>query len=157
MQTEPTLEYQEEVPYMAIFSQVTMQEIPALLPPLIPEMAAWLKAHDAAPAGPPFFHYINRVNGVLDVEVGFPVETALADDDRVRAGVFPAGRYATITHMGPYTLLPQIHAALDAWAKANAIELRGDRTEFYPIDPATEPDPNNFRTDIRMLVAESQN
>ena len=57
MTTEPTLEYRDEQPYVAIRTQVTMQELGMLLPPLHGDVFGFLARKGIAPAGAPFWRY----------------------------------------------------------------------------------------------------
>ena len=58
--------------------------------------------------------------GKLEVEAGAPVAAAVAGDDRVVSGELPAGRYATLTHVGhPSELVAATEALLD-WAADRA-------------------------------------
>ncbi len=71
------------------------------MPPLNQEVFAWLGGRGAAPAGAPFWKYnVIDMAAKLEIEAGVPVAAAVAGDDRVVSGVLPAGRYATLTHVG---------------------------------------------------------
>lgn len=164
MITEPKLEYRIERPYVAIRKQVTMQELGTVLPPLIGELFAWLGRQDIAPSGAAFFRYhVIDMEALLDIEVGIPVETAVAGDGRVSPGILPAGRYAVMTHTGPYDDLVDANAALLAWAEENGIawQMSDDgrtwaaRIEWYETDPTQEPDPQKWETELAFLVAEA--
>lgn len=149
--TEPRIETRTEQPYVAITESVTMDAIGQLLPPLVGEVFGWLDAHDLAPAGDVFWKYnVVDMDRELEVEVGIPVATAVAGDDRVRPGVLPAGRYATVTHIGPYPGLVDATARLLDWARQQGLmwdrserdgggERWGARLEFYLNDPDEVP------------------
>jgi effector-binding domain-containing protein len=154
MPIAPKIELRAEQPYLAITEKLTMPEIPAKLPPLIPEILSWLQEHQIEPSGPVFFNYLNMENGQLTAEVGVPVKTAQTGDSRVKAGIFPAGKYVVYTHMGNYSALPQAHMALEAWATENGIKLSDPCIEFYPTDPESEPNPENWQTDIFRGIRE---
>jgi effector-binding domain-containing protein len=167
MPAEPKLEDRGEQPYAAIRTRVTMNDIDATLPPLIPEVYAWLQRQGVPPAGPPFFRYlVIDMARELEVEVGVPVASVVRGDDRVSAGALPAGRYATALHTGPYDQLIAATATLLAWAEENGIVWQvqetenGDawagRAEFYLNDPDEEPDPETWRTELAFLVADEQ-
>ena len=94
-----------------------MGEIAAFAPPLIGEVFGWLDGHGLVPAGPPFFKYnVIDMARELEMEAGVPIATAIDGDDQMVAGVLPAGRYATLTHVGhPSELMAATKALLD-WA-----------------------------------------
>lgn len=153
MISEPTIEYREEVPYVAIPRRVQMKEVPVALPPLIPEVYAWLAHNGIAPAGPLFFHYSKLTAGVLEVEVGVPIRTAIPGNGQLKPGLFPGGKYAVCTYQGDFLHLPQAHAAFEAWKAHQQLSFAPDRTEFYSVGPDTEPNPEKWRTEILIRVA----
>jgi len=166
--TEPKLEQRDEQPYIAIRRQVTKQEIgPVLGDQVVPDVFTWLESKGVAPAGAPFFRYLAidmTGEGHFDIEVGIPVATAVPGAGIVTAGVLPAGRYAVLVNTGPYDDLVDAHTALHAWGEANGIVWQtaddgkspGVMLESYVTNPAEEPDPQKWQTDIVYLVADGQ-
>jgi len=164
MTTEPKLEHRDVQPYAAIRKQVTMREIGTVLPPLIGEVFGFLQRQGVAPAGAPFFRFlIVDMERQLDMEVGWPVASAVSGDGRISAGVLPAGRYAVLVHTGHPDELIDVTAALLAWGEANGIvwQMSDDgktwaaRLESYLTNPAEEPDMNTWRTELAFLVADA--
>src|SRR5262245_21876498 len=102
MSTEPTIVERPAQPYVAIRKVVTMDTIPEIADRL-PAVFGWLAARGIAPAGPPFLKY-NRIDmgGELEVEAGVPVPAPATGEGEVLAATLPAGRYATVTHLGPF-------------------------------------------------------
>src|SRR3954465_5203292 len=97
MLSTPKTEQRSEQHYVAIRAKVGINEIPVVLPPLIPEVKAWLQKNNKTPDGPPFFQYLQMDDHhQLLTEVGFPVKDPVKGDDRIIAGSFPAGLYATL-------------------------------------------------------------
>jgi effector-binding domain-containing protein len=131
----------------------------------IPEILGWLGARGIAPAGPPFFRYhVVDMKRQLLVEVGVPVASAVEDDGDIRAGTLPAGRFAVMTHTGaPDTLMAATAELLD-WAQARGLafdvtrtdegENWGCRLEFYLTNPAEQPDPSTWQTQLAFLLAD---
>jgi|SRR5277367_1493163 len=96
----------------------------------------------------------------LHPEVANPV----AGDDRVLAGVLPAGKYAMVWHIGhPDTLVDATSALLD-WAAGQGLtwdvteteddDRWGARLEIYETDPAQEPNMNNWETELAFRLAD---
>src|SRR5262249_15359922 len=101
-----------------------------------------------------------------DIELGFPVASALSGDARVSADVLPAGRYASLVYTGDYAGLVGANAALldwgaekglvwDSWA-AEGGDGFGARFESYLTDPATDPDPAKWETEVAIRLADDQ-
>ena len=79
-------------------------------------MFGWRGARGLAPTGPPFLKYnvIDMVR-LLEIETGVPVAAPVDSEGNgeVVVGVLPAGRYATVTHVGhPSELLGVTKALL---------------------------------------------
>lgn len=120
--TEPRRETRAEQPYVAIRRDVTMAQIPTVLPPLHDELARWLAARGVTASGPPFFRYlVIDMDALLSIEVGFPVASPVAGDDEVTSGMLPAGTYVTTTHHGHPAGLEQATGELLAWADAQGV------------------------------------
>ena len=163
MTTEPRLEQRQEQPYAAIRVQAPIPFGP-ILGPLWGEVSAWLAGRGLAPAGAPFIRYLTTdMARKLDLEIGFPIAAAVAGNDRIFTGVFPAGRYAVLLYTGPYDGLVDATAGLLAWGERSRIvwqtraaanvEEWVARVEWYLTDPAGEPDPAKWQTELTFLVA----
>jgi len=164
MSSAPEIETRAEQPYVAIRTQVTMEDLGTAVPPLNQQVFAWLGEHGAAPAGAPFWKYnVIDMAGKLEIEAGVSVAAAVAGDGRVMSGVLPAGRYATLTHMGHPSELMATGALLD-WAAAQGLtwdmspgvngERWGCRLEIYLTDPSQEPDMSKWVTQLAFKLAD---
>jgi effector-binding domain-containing protein len=162
MLSEPKVEHRDEQPYAAIRTRVAMQAIPRELPPLIFQVLQWLEKNKLKEAGPAFFRYLSMDKGTMDVEVGVPLNKLPQGDDRVIAGSFPAGKYLTARHTGPYTELPKSHMSMDSYAKQHGLkegtikgengQTWGTRAEFYVTHPEEEKDQSKWITDLLLLL-----
>ena len=164
MSEEPTIVERAAVPCVAVRATVTMQTI-GTIAHRMGEVMGWLAAHGHAPAGPPFIRYRTiDMAADLDIEVGVPTSGPLAGDGEIVAGELPAGRYVLATHHGaPAGLVAAVGAVL-AWANAQGLKFdseqtdRGERwgcrVEFYNSDPAVEPVPDNWVTDLAFRLAD---
>ena len=97
MITEPKIEDRNEQHFVGIRTQVTLQEMGPVLPPLWGEVYGWLASKGLKPAGAPLWRYRVVDMGVkMEIDVGVPVATTVTGDGRVTADSLPAGRYATL-------------------------------------------------------------
>jgi GyrI-like small molecule binding domain len=102
----PEIVTRAEQPYVAIRGQVSMAEVGPFAG-RTGEVFAWLGARGLAPAGPPFLKYnVIDMARQLKVEAGVPVAVTADGDGQVISGVLPAGRYATVTHVGHPARVP---------------------------------------------------
>lgn len=164
--TEPKREHRAKLRYMAIRTQVTMQELGIVIPQLHREVYAWLKKRGNPPSGPPFIRFIViDMASKLDVELGVPVGAALTGGSRVCAGVLPAGHYSTLVYTGVANGI-YANEALQKWAAKRGIEWQTRstkkgtewvaRAEFFLTDPKDEPDMQKWRTEVAYLEADNK-
>ena len=165
MIAEPKLEDRKEQRYMGIRMQVPMRKLKDIIPQSIDEMFSWLGKQGVELAGPPFirYHVINMA-GKMDVEVGVPVKGALSGDERISAGVLPAGRYASLIYSGVKNGIEGNKALLD-WATEQGIvwdrwddkngDAFGSRVEFFLTGPDEDPDPANWETEVAIRLADA--
>jgi len=164
MQAAPEIVTRAGQPYVAARARVTMAELGGL-GARFGEVFAWLGARGLAPAGAPFFRYnVIDMTRELEVDVGVPVAAAVDGDDHMVSGVLPAGRYATLTHVGHPGELPAATKALLDWAAGQGLtwdiapgeggERWGSRLEIYLTDPSQEPDMSKWMTQLAFLLAD---
>ncbi|MDB5540200.1 MAG: transcription activator, effector binding [Devosia sp.] len=159
MLSEPRIVTRPDQPFAAIRLTLDRSDIPTDAPPLIGEVAGWLASKGAAPAGAPFFNYLEMGPGEqLKMEVGFPTDEQLEGDGRVRAGTIPGGRFGTLTYTGPYEGLYDANVALGDWLGRQGVpkpkpgrgagEYDSSLLEIYETDPQVEPDPQKWVTEV---------
>jgi effector-binding domain-containing protein len=162
--TEPKLDQRDEQPYMGIRTKVTMSEMPDVIPQSFEEVFGWLGERGIAPTGLPFvrFHVIDMA-AKMDIEMGVPVESTLAGDDRVTAGTLPAGRYASLVYTGLENAY-QGNGRLLHWGGKQGLtwdkwmveegEAFGGRYETTLTDPSEEPDTTKWETEVAIRLAD---
>ena len=160
----PEIVTRAEQPYMAIRGHVTMAEIGAFAG-RTGEVFGWLGARGLAPAGPPFLKYnVIDMARQLEIETGVPVSAPAAGEGEVISGVLPAGRYATVTHVGHPSELMGVTKALLDWAAGQGLtwdmspdadgDRWGSRLEIWLTDPAEEPDMSKWVTQLAFRLAD---
>jgi hypothetical protein len=101
----------------------------------------------------------------LDVEAGVPVAAPVDAEGDVLAGVLPAGRYATTTHVGHPDELVAVTGSFLAAAAARGLTFDatetergtrwGCRLELLLTDPTEQPDLNKWETKLAFRLADS--
>jgi effector-binding domain-containing protein len=164
MQSEPSVVERDEQPYVGARATVTMASLPEVAD-RVPEIFGWLGDQRIPPTGAPFFKYnVIDMETELQVAVGVPVASLLSDvDDELFAAVLPAGRYATVRHVGHPQDLYNVTARLLAWGDEQGLawdvtdtdagQAWACRIEVYNTDPAVEPDMNKWETDLFFRLA----
>jgi effector-binding domain-containing protein len=127
---------------------------------LFKELRQWVNTKGLAGQGPYFLRYhVIDMNGLMEVEAGFVVESQQREDERVKGGILPAGRYAHLTY-SRYAL--RGNQALLIWMRENRLEAdredtsKGDafgcRYEAYLTDYRTEPRKKNWQVDLAIRL-----
>ena len=128
---------------------------------LMTELYSWADERKLT-YGHTFFRlHVVDMDGPMDVEVGVLTDEAVAGDDRVRAGVLPAGRYATLTYVNHGR---RANGALRDWAQEQGLPLDrtdspegerfGCRYEAYLTDPRTERMKTRWRIELAIRLAD---
>ena len=139
-------------PIVGIRTTVAMNEIGKVMGPLFGELHGHIRQSGQQAAGAPLAIYYSPPGDTVDLECAIPVAAPIAGAGRVRAGELPAGKAATVTHVGPYDTLSQTWAALTAWMQSQGLAAAGAPWESYVTDPGAEPDQSRWRTDIFFPV-----
>ncbi len=89
----------------------------------------------------------------IRVEAGVELAGDFVEQGEVVRSATPAGRAATVTHLGPYGGLGSAHAAIQDWCKARGLRVAGPQLEIYGHwQEAWNRDPSQIRTDVFYLV-----
>ncbi|MEX1296440.1 MAG: GyrI-like domain-containing protein [Candidatus Limnocylindrales bacterium] len=100
------------------------------------------------PASQPFARY-HTFGDTIDFEAGVIVKTPVQPAGEVKPGELPGGPAAIAVHTGTYETLGATHAAMRRWLEANpAQQPNGGPFEIYVSDPASEPDPARWMTEV---------
>jgi effector-binding domain-containing protein len=151
-------------PYVGVTGRVTMTTI-AEIADRLPEVFGFLAERGVEPADAPFFRYhVIDMERELEIEVGVPTSGPVEGAGDVRAGELPAGRYATVTHVGHPDELIDVTGDLLAWARREGLAFdrsdspRGEvwacRLEIYRTDPREEPDMAKWETQLAFKLAD---
>jgi effector-binding domain-containing protein len=161
--TEPKLEHREAVHAAVIATQTPWQEFGTVIPQSLDAVADWLKTQGLSPAGAPFLRLlVIDMERLLNVEIGFPVEKALAGEGKIKSVVIPEGMYATLIYTGVENGIAG-NAALLGWGEKQKIvwktsqtpngdELWAGRLEYFLTDPDDEPDRGKWQTEVAILT-----
>lgn len=108
-----------------------------------------------APAGPPSGVYFkwDEATQTADMIAGVPVPMdAKAKLKGMELYESPASKALLIEYRGGYSQMGPAHEAMDAYMKANGLEMNANVVEEYISDPGNEPDSTKWVTNIYYLV-----
>lgn len=151
MTTEPQVSERPAQPYLGLRREVT-DGVSATVDGAFPELFRRLSAAGVQPAGPAFIRFlaVDDEGDPTELELAVPVDADAATD------ALPAGRYATLVHVGPYRSETQpdlavARATLQDWAEREGLTVSG-YLEHYRIGPVEEPDYAKWETELAFLV-----
>jgi len=134
-----------------------MADLPKLFDPAFQTLATLMGERAFTPVGPAFALYHSQPGETVDIEIGFPVESALEgpverDDLVVEPSTIPAARAAVQSHFGGYDGLWKAWPSLIDWATAQGETPTFPFYEVYVTQPAPDSDPETLRTDLVLPV-----
>jgi effector-binding domain-containing protein len=138
----------DEVDTAVEYATLPITELGPWLGKVYGEVAGYLARKGAGPAGPPFARFRPVGGGTFEVEAGFPASTPVGGEDEIEPSDLPAGTAAVTVHVGPYDTIEPAYGALTRWIDEHGGEPVGDAWEVYLTDPAAQPDPATWRTEI---------
>ncbi len=147
--------------YVGIRASTPFRGMFAVRDQLMKELHLWSDEH-AVNHGRTFFrlHLVN-MTGSMDIEVGVTTQRPVDGDGRVQPGLLPAGRYATLVHVGHGR---RANRALLDWVTAHDLRLDcvqnpagdrfGCRYEEYLTDPRSERMKTRWRVELGIRLAD---
>jgi effector-binding domain-containing protein len=165
MLSTPQIENRPAHPYAAVRMQVAIP-FGRFLQPAWTRVHKWLKAQGLT-HGPAIIRYLTTdMSTKLDIEVGFVIDRPIQEGEGILTGVLPAGQYATLLYTGPYKGkgVYKANVAIMEWAAKNGVKWKTatingvewweSRVEWYPNDPASDPEPAKYQTELTFMVDE---
>jgi hypothetical protein len=163
---EPMIVQRVAQPYVGRRESISMTEF-ARVADHLPRMFDDLRERGVELAGAPFFRYrLIDMSAELVVEAGIPVNGPVELEEPSFADSLPAGRYATVVHIGHPDELVAVTAKLLDWAQREGLEwdmsptlegeMWGCRLEILNTDPTVEPDMHRWETILLFKLADEQ-
>ncbi|NKE59934.1 GyrI-like domain-containing protein [Lentzea sp. PSKA42] len=150
------IETREEQPYAAVRATVTLETF-AKIADRFPEVMQWLADRELPILGAPFFRYLRVTGEEYEVEAAIPTIAEVPGSGDVFTATLPAGRYAVEVHEGH---LDGLVAVTERILEDKTLEFDRDgdswgaRLETYFTDPAVEPDPAKWKTEVAIRLAD---
>lgn len=148
-----TIEERAPQPALFIRRRVPPSEIPAVLGECLPAVYAHCQREGLALAGAPFCRYPRSGPGLITMECGMPLAEAAPGAGEIEAGELQGGALAVAIHEGGYDTLRETYAQIEGFVEAGERATAGPPWESYLTDPASQPDPADWRTEVCWPVA----
>ena len=140
-------------PVLLMRRRVKRSEVASALAQMLPNAFQYAQRIGAVMAGPPFTRYLDWGPGLIAIEAGVPVAASAPGEGDIVADTLPGGLVANTTHAGPYDKLTEAHAAVQVWIEEQGLVASGAPWEFYVTDPASYPDPKDWKTEVFWPLA----
>jgi len=143
-------------PVLAVRRKVKRSAIAATIGEALGQIFAFAQQHGIALAGLPLTRYIEMDFGMVTMEpamriaegVTFLMNSASTSPSAVIVDKLPAGPAASTIHVGPYETLSDAYAAIQEWMESQGLTSMAPPWECYLTDPAENPDPNTWKTEV---------
>lgn len=159
---KPKIDKRPERTYMGIRTLAPFKGMSKVIDRISEELNTWVAENKIKTSGPPFLRYhVIDMRGFMDISFCVPVRKALPDDGEIKAGVLPAGRYASLIYSGGgisgnRALIEWVRAQgldFDRWDTDQGDNFRG-RYETYLTDPEVEPRKSRWKIEVAIKLAD---
>lgn len=152
----PTIERTQLQPQHALVvkRRVARSEIAATIAESLGKTFPYALQNGLAIAGRPFVRYSDVGPGLMTMETGTPLAAPAPGVGDIEAITLPGGPAAVAVHMGPYDKLQDTYAAMERWMQEQGVRAAGAPWESYITDPAEDPNPATWRTDVFWPISE---
>ena len=151
-----------ERPYLGIRFETPFNGMFAVVTRALKELRKWNKENSLSEEGPYFVRYYHcDMKDIMDVEVGLMTNSSLVGQGRIKPGLLPKGRYATLVYRGNGLRGNQ---ALMKWAMdreitfdplvVGAVESYTCRYEAYLTDYRIEPRKLLWDVELSIKIAD---
>lgn len=146
MKPHVRIEESPALPLAIVRRRAASGELKAVVPAACGDVWARVKAHGVDRPGRLVAIYLD---GAINIEVGVEVTAAFAGFEDLARSATPAGRVATVTHLGGYDGLGDAHQAIRTWCTEHDHRVAGPNWEIYGH---WNDDPAQLRTDVFYLL-----
>ncbi|MGO1973715.1 MAG: GyrI-like domain-containing protein [Propionibacteriaceae bacterium] len=150
----PTLIETDAVPAVVVRGKVPMAELRDFFDRSFGQIERACAEQGIIPTGAAFARYHGAPTEIVDLEVGLPTGSPVRAAGGVEAGLLPAGRVVTATHIGGYEGLGAAWGQVGDWLGQQGLTPTETLWEVYVTEPAPDVDPDTMRTDVFWMVAD---
>lgn len=146
--------FQIEISRLSEFYYVSLKEkvAPAIISEKMGEMYAritnFIQTRGLETTGMPYSVYDEMGENGIDLECGIPVNKAIESELNFNTGKMESKKCAVLYYFGDYSQLEKGHTEIQQWINRHKYKLAGSPMEIYVTDPGTEPNPDNWQTNI---------
>jgi hypothetical protein len=171
MHNQPRIVTRSAQPYHAVARAVT-ESVARAADAAFAELAGWMGEEGISATGAPFIrvHEVDRAGIPFAIEAALPVADHAPDGPHtVIADELPAGRWATLLHVGPYCRrrgpgIDDARLSLVRWTASQGLVYghptpRGEAlvccVDHLRVGPGVEPDHMRWQTELAYLILDA--
>jgi effector-binding domain-containing protein len=118
------------IPLAVVRRQAGASELSKVVPEGCDAVWSWLRARQLRGGR----HVAIYWDGAIRLEVGVELIDAITDEGDVVRSATPAGRTASVVHLGPYNRLGTAHQTIREWCSSHNLQLAGPNWEIREHD-----------------------
>jgi AraC family transcriptional regulator len=139
--------------YLSIRDTINQMQMSNIHGKLYSEINGFMDNHNIISDLAPLVIYHYWSDTLVDIEAGIQIKDSIGiTDDRVRLSYIAIGNYVTATHYGVYERIPETYFSINEWMRKNEAQVIGPPWEVYVTDPAVEPNPEKWETQINFPI-----
>jgi len=100
------------------------------------------------------YHGVNDNNGMMDVEVQFPLDKEYRSDEKLTIFQIPEREVASVVFKGCYSQIGGINIIVAEWLEKNQLEINGQSFSIYHSSPGNCLDDKAFVTELCFPIEE---
>lgn len=136
-------------PLLVVHRRAQISQFSKVIPDGCGVVWNFIKATNITPRGRNVAVYRPTNTPEFALEIGVEVGAGAAGGGEVALSSTPSGEAVTAAHIGPYSMLKNAHAAVQAWCAANNRQIAGPSWEVYGH---WTDDESKLRTDVFYLL-----
>lgn len=142
----------EEFPFVSIRRQIAWEDLSDDMAEMYDQLIKAGTDGNYTITGHPYAIYHSMGEERVDLECGFPVESAVQHQGIILSGMFSEAMCAVTEYTGNYENLESGHDAVQQWIIERGLSLSGPPMEIYLTDDS-DSDPSTWKTKICYPVS----
>ncbi|MCB9361706.1 MAG: hypothetical protein H6587_08830 [Flavobacteriales bacterium] len=139
--------------YLSIRDTINQMQMSNIHGKLYSEINGFMDEHNIVSDLAPLVIYHYWSDTLIDIEAGIQIKDSInITNDRVKLNYIGIGSYVTATHYGVYERIPETYFSINEWMRKNKVQVIGPPWEVYITDPAVEPNPEKWETQINFPI-----
>ena len=139
--------------YLSIRDTINQMQMSNIHGKLYSEINSFMDEHHIVSDLAPLVIYHFWSDTLVDIEAGIQVNDSVSiTNKRVKLNYIAIGNYVTATHYGVYERIPETYFSINEWMRKNEVQVIGPPWEVYVTDPAIEPNPEKWETQINFPI-----